>query len=336
MTDANAPSHTDRRRRRIRWLAGLALIAGILTLAQSFSASDSLSIVIVPVADLRAAPGPLATRPVHDPNQESQLLYGEQVRVLKIRDGWAMVEATEQPEYSHSQRWQGYPGWIPQRWLLPARDPLPTNAVVTVKWAPIHGPRTSFAVPLGTRLMITGPRGPGWSIRLADGAPGSIARDHTKLDATLQAYSTDQRRRAILAAAEQLLGDPYFWGGRSPHTSQSGAAPVTGVDCSGLVNLAYRAAGVAIPRDAHEQRLRARPLDHPQPADLVFLSKANDPTHIVHVMIYAGDGLLLEAPGTGEVVRRISVIDRLGRPIERIEPGSTIKEQTVWFGTYLP
>ena len=61
------------------------------------------------------------------------------------------------------------------------------------------------------------------------------------------------------------------------------------MDCSGLVNLAYRAAGLDIPRDAHEQFLRAKPVNALQPGDLIFLSERQNPKRIVHVMLYEGD-----------------------------------------------
>ena len=111
---------------------------------------------------------------------------------------------------------------------------------------------------------------------------------------------------------------------------------MTGVDCSGLVNLAYRSAGVEIPRDAHEQFLRAKRVTTLEPADLVFLSERADPARIVHVMLYAGEGEVIEGPGTGLTVRRIALAQRLGRPIDQLSPGAVIDGQTVFFGSYLP
>jgi cell wall-associated NlpC family hydrolase len=108
------------------------------------------------------------------------------------------------------------------------------------------------------------------------------------------------------------------------------------VDCSGLVNLAYRTAGVAIPRDAHEQFLRAAPVAVPRPADLVFLSERNNPSRIVHVMLYVGDGDVIEGPGTGQAVRRIALTKRLGRGDGRVEPGTLVEGQAVTFGSFLP
>jgi cell wall-associated NlpC family hydrolase len=102
------------------------------------------------------------------------------------------------------------------------------------------------------------------------------------------------------------------------------------------VNLAFRAAGIDIPRDAHEQFLRARRINALQPADFIFLSERSNPDRIVHVMLYAGDGEVIEGPGTGQPVRRIAITKRLGQPLDWLAPGSVVEEQTVFFGTYVP
>jgi len=94
--------------------------------------------------------------------------------------------------------------------------------------------------------------------------------------------------------------------------------------------------GLDIPRDAHEQFLRAKRINALQPADLIFLSERSNPKRIVHVMLYAGNGELIEGPGTGEAVRRIAITSRLGQPLDWLAPGSVVDGQTVYFGTYLP
>jgi hypothetical protein len=52
-------------------------------------------------------------------------------------------------------------------------------------------------------------------------------------------------------------------------------------------------------------------------------------------MLYAGDGWLIEGPGTGLSVRRIEVVQRLGRPIEQWQSGDQVGRQTLFFGAYL-
>ncbi len=309
------------------------LLSAYCLLLIGCASSKPLMAVAVPVVDLRATPHTSAQPNVHDLAQETQLLYGEQVRIMKKekeQDGWVYVEAVEQPEFSHAKRWQGYPGWLPTSALLRWQPLLSPNIVVVERWAsswtdghaltpaPWH-----FA--MGTRLRGTNFGDHLWRIELLDGSMVWIRYTAARRLHDLAALDTMQRRQLIIRNALELLGDPYFWGGRSPYTDIV-KHQVTGVDCSGLINIAYRAAGVDVPRDAHEQFLRARSIATLQPADLIFLSERESPQRIVHVMLYAGDGQIIEGPGTGQLVRRIALEERLGHSLG----------QTVSFGTYLP
>jgi len=293
-------------------------------------------VVAIPVADLRGEPHTTVQPEIHDPLQESQLLYGERVRVVKTENGWAHVEALEQPEYTHGKKWRGYPGWVPREALAHAEAAWEPNIIVTAKWAPTwtdayQTDPAGMALPLGTMLRATDMGGHLWKVELLTGEVVYMRYgDAQPLDG-LRVLPSGARRALVLRSADAFIGDPYVWGGRSP--AREGR--VTGVDCSGLVNLAYRAAGMSVPRDAHEQFLRARRVDVPQPADLIFLSERGDPERIVHVMLYAGEGELIEGPGTGQAVRRIAVAERLGRPLDQLRPGAVVNEQTVFFGSYL-
>jgi cell wall-associated NlpC family hydrolase len=289
-----------------------------------------------PLVDLRAVPFTYPQSWNQDPQQETQLLFGETVHVLAQRSGWAQVEAVEQPEYSHAQRWTGYPGWVPLEALNPAPAPPPT-VVVTSPWALLQSEDGQYReLPMGTRLQAKEEKAAAphaWTIYL--GAQRFfLPRAYATALAGLAGLPRSALRQHIITQAEKLIGTPYLWGGRTPHKSST-TTLITGVDCSGLVNLAYRSSGVDIPRDAHEQFLRARPIPSPQPADLVFLSAAGDPHRMVHVMLYAGNGEVIEGPGTGHVVRRIALRQRLHWSTESLEPGLQVPSgQTVWFGTY--
>ncbi|MCU4186449.1 C40 family peptidase [Acidiferrimicrobium sp. IK] len=96
----------------------------------------------------------------------------------------------------------------------------------------------------------------------------------------------------VIAYALSQLGVPYQWGG---------SAPGVGLDCSGLVQLAYRAAGIALPRTTYAQVAYGItvPAGALQPGDLLFF---NDGTDFGHVSIYLGNGLMIQAPYTGTVV----------------------------------
>lgn len=99
----------------------------------------------------------------------------------------------------------------------------------------------------------------------------------------------------VLAAAEAQLGKPYQWGATGPAS----------YDCSGLVQHAFAAAGVALPRTAAQQWSAGT---HPvntgvKPGDLLFWANGNDPATIHHVAIYLGSGYMIAAPHTGTVVQ---------------------------------
>jgi cell wall-associated NlpC family hydrolase len=98
---------------------------------------------------------------------------------------------------------------------------------------------------------------------------------------------------AIAYAADQL-GKPYLWGGVGP----------AGYDCSGLVMMAYQAAGISLPRTTFQQVYAGTPVysfTDLMPGDLLFTAgsdgTAADPGH---VGMYIGSGLVIQAPETGE------------------------------------
>jgi cell wall-associated NlpC family hydrolase len=111
-------------------------------------------------------------------------------------------------------------------------------------------------------------------------------------------HPTDSAQGEIAVhAAESFLGVPYVWGGASR----------SGVDCSGLVMLAWEAAGVNL---VHSAALQAQmstpvPLTQLQPGDLLFYDFGG--TGIDHVIMYVGTGpygsnTIIQAAHTGTVV----------------------------------
>jgi gamma-D-glutamyl-L-lysine dipeptidyl-peptidase len=86
--------------------------------------------------------------------------------------------------------------------------------------------------------------------------------------------------------ARAYLGTPYEWGGLTER----------GIDCSGLVHMAYRRLGRLVPRDAHEQEAAATPLEESQlrPGDLVCFGPRERARHIA---FWVGDGRILHATG---------------------------------------
>lgn len=317
----------------------LLLPAVLLLAAGCAGQSSAYRQVTAPMVNLRSEPRTEALPGVHDPHQETQLVYGEMVKVVKEDGGWAQIEAVEQAEFNHNGRWQGYPGWIPSDSLVPANPLLKPNILVSEPWAQgwLDAYRRSpskIRFPLGARLHAIDMGGAIWRVELPGGGTVWLANTHAREIAALGALPAKDKRRLILESAGRMIGQPYYWGGLS--VSVPGLTnKALGVDCSGLVNLTYRLSGVDVPRDALEQYLRAKKVAALQPADLIFLSSKEDPLKIVHVMIYAGGGDVFEAPGTGQTVRRIGLTERLGRGVSQLAPGDIIDGQTVYFGSYL-
>ncbi len=106
----------------------------------------------------------------------------------------------------------------------------------------------------------------------------------------------NQAATVAIAAARTRLGLPYLWGATGP----------TRFDCSGLMMWSYARAGISLPRTSREQYagLPHVALTDLQPGDLVFYAtNTSDPGTIHHVAMYLGNGLVIHAPHTGDVVR---------------------------------
>ncbi|MGW4790811.1 NlpC/P60 family protein [Nonomuraea sp. NPDC004297] len=100
---------------------------------------------------------------------------------------------------------------------------------------------------------------------------------------------------AVLRFAYAQVGKPYIFGGTGPR----------GYDCSGLTQAAWAAAGVSLPRTTWQQwswgASRKVSLDALQPGDLIFSQGLG------HVSIYAGNGQIVHAPQTGDVVKVVKL-----------------------------
>lgn len=92
---------------------------------------------------------------------------------------------------------------------------------------------------------------------------------------------------AAVAFARSRLGTPYCWGGSGPSC----------YDCSGLTSQSWKAGGKSIPRtsEAQSEELPEVSLDQIVPGDILWRPG--------HVALYVGDGRVIHAPRTGEVVK---------------------------------
>jgi cell wall-associated NlpC family hydrolase len=153
-------------------------------------------------------------------------------------------------------------------------------------------------------------------VQQAHGIPAAAAsyvQDIDSLAASKYAATTtaspSQAGLTAVAATESALGTPYQYGGScsNPHGPDS----ADWCDCSSLVQMAWRAAGVSIPRTTYQQwRVGTAVTSVSQlvPGDLIFIP-GDDATAAGpgHVGMYVGNGMLINAPETGEVVQYATV-----------------------------
>ncbi|MGW0996830.1 C40 family peptidase [Streptomyces sp. NPDC002523] len=113
------------------------------------------------------------------------------------------------------------------------------------------------------------------------------------------------RAARAIAFARAQIGKPCVWGATGPDS----------YDCSSLTQGAWRAAGVTLPRAAHQQALAGTPvtLESVRPGDLVLFFDDDR-----HVGLYVGDGMMVHAPGPGSSIREESVYGAGEKAIHRV------------------
>jgi cell wall-associated NlpC family hydrolase len=202
--------------------------------------------------------------------------------------GWGTRAQIMQPVYAATRFYQalaGIPGWqsLP---LTVAAQAVQRSATpgAYAKWE-------SLAESLAATFSGSADN------CLTDNGTGVPQSGITYLPAGLTLPSgTPQAVVTAVAYAAAQLGKPYIWGGVGP----------AGYDCSGLVMMAYQAAGISLPRTTFQQVYTGNPVySHSQlkPGDLLF-TPGSDGTaaNPGHVGMYIGSGLVIQAPQTGEDV----------------------------------
>ena len=106
------------------------------------------------------------------------------------------------------------------------------------------------------------------------------------------AVTGDQQGLAAVHAAESQIGVPYVW---------SASSPGYGFDCSGLTMWSWGQAGVSLPHSADDQyySIEHIPFSELQPGDLIFYAAGG---YIYHVVMYIGNGQVIQAIQTGTTI----------------------------------
>jgi cell wall-associated NlpC family hydrolase len=222
---------------------------------------------------------PVRRRPEANDELDTFFHYGEEVVVFDVADGYAWCQS----------RFDGYVGYVEANRIAIGAALSPTHFVATLgsycyeapdlrSSATEFVPRHSAGFVAETRLVTRGTE----YVRLGTGCHLPLACLSPQMP----------RLPDVVVAASLYLGCPYRWGGRS----------WLGIDCSGLVQNAFRDIGVVVPRDTDMQRdtigdaVTVRRQSDLLPGDLLYLPG--------HVLIHAGDGAMIHADGASMTVRR--------------------------------
>ena len=142
--------------------------------------------------------------------------------------------------------------------------------------------------------------------RRAEEAEALAKKEAEKFKASIKVAAPSPQAGVAIKAAISQLGIRYRWGAVSPGVA---------FDCSGLTQWAWAKAGVSIPRVSRSQysALLRVPISQAQPGDLLFSQKS-----FFQVGIYIGNGQMIHAPRTGDVVKISTVtwtrVIGVGRP----------------------
>lgn len=217
-------------------------------------------------------------------SKDTELVFGEEVTIYDEAGGHCFVQSAR----------DSYVGYAVSA-AFGHRGLAATHRVAALRTHLYPGPSIklppTWAVPMNALLTI-------------DRLVGDFAVTDTGLHAIARHLApVGQPEPDFVAVAERHVGTPYLWGGRTS----------LGIDCSGLVQAALEAAGIAAPRDSDMQeaglgtRIEAGPdLMGVRRGDLIFWKG--------HVGIVSGPGTLLHANGHHMAV----VAEPLMQAVERI------------------
>ncbi|WP_346900297.1 NlpC/P60 family protein [uncultured Roseibium sp.] len=231
----------------------------------------------------------MRAEPRRDKPIDTELLFGETVTVFEeTMEGWAWGQLET----------DGYVGWFSSDGLGALE--AATHRVRALRTYRYPGPDLKFPplglISMGSKVTVMGSattRGLDYAL-LSDGS-AVVARHLAGLDQIVEDW---------VAVAEEFLGTPYLWGGRTS----------LGLDCSALVQLAAQAGGYDVPRDSDMQAAGAgEAIDAPnlnalKRGDLVFWKG--------HVGIVQGPNRLLHANGHTMTVASESLDDAVARIAE--------------------
>lgn len=247
------------------------------------------ALVTLPVANIRSGPD-------HASELVSQALMGTPVKVLETVEGWFHIQTPDQ-----------YIGWVEETgialkteaemalWKQSKRFIFSQTAGYVVN-APRRNASPVSDLVMGDLFEVVSETKKYLQMKFPDGRTGFVKKKHCLSFEDWTSQKPDVE--TVLDIAKELLGSGYLWGGTSSK----------GVDCSGLVKIAWFSQSVILARDASQQAMYGKYIDFTnignlEKGDLLFFGRSAQ--RITHVGMYLGNGQYVHASG----MVRINSID---------------------------
>lgn len=177
-----------------------------------------------------------------------------------------------------------------------------TASALNVRQEPSTEAHIVSTLPNGTYVKVNWLQ-PGWAnITYSDTIYGYVSLDYITIHAgeMPSRAAVSSQGQAVVEYAKQFLGTPYVYGGSSP----------SGFDCSGFTSYVYRHFGITLNRVTTGQMQNGTWVakNELQPGDIVGFYSQVGGSYVGHVGIYAGNGMMIHSPHTGDVVKYESIM----------------------------
>ena len=262
---------------------GISVTDSSVILPDSVSLKKIWGVVSLSIANLRS-------KPAHSSELVSQAIMGTPVRVLKIEDGWVLVQTPDR-----------YIAWTNQ-----AAVHLMSSSEM-IEWR--NGDRLIYTESNGSvyedskQTVVMSDLVAGaivtkkseskniTEVSLPDGRVGFVTnqnwRNFKQMKDTVSLIGDN-----LIIAGKRFLGFPYLWGGTSSKA----------MDCSGFVKTVYFLNGVVLERDASQQINHGKEIDissgytNLQKGDLLYFG-SKQPYKVTHTGMYIGDSEFIHSSG---------------------------------------